>query len=45
MQPAGSHRALWDGRDAAGLATGNGIYFYRLTAGDFTQTRKMVLVK
>ncbi len=45
VQPAGSHRALWDGRDAMGLATGNGIYFYRLTAGDFTQTRKMVLVK
>ncbi len=38
--PAGAHRRAFDG---AGL--GSGIYFARLQAGDFTQTRKVVLVK
>ena len=38
--PAGAHRYTFDG---TGL--GSGIYFVRLQAGDFTQTRKVVLVK
>jgi hypothetical protein len=29
--------------DAAGFTSG--IYFYRLTAGDFTATRKMIVLK
>jgi len=37
---AGEHTVTWD---ASGFASG--IYFYRLTAGDFTQTRKMLLMK
>jgi len=28
--PAGDHRVLWDGRDAAGRQVPNGLYFYRL---------------
>jgi hypothetical protein len=39
-QTAGAHRAFLD---ASSLASG--IYFYRLDAGSFTQTRKMVLLK
>ena len=39
-QGAGSHQATWDGSNFA-----SGIYFYRLQAGDFVQTRKMVLLK
>ncbi len=39
------HRVTWDGRNDAGQAVSSGIYFYRLVASDFTQTRKMVLLK
>ena len=40
MVAAGDHVATWD---AAGVPSG--LYFYRLTAGDFSETRKMVLLK
>ena len=38
--PAGEHTVLWNASNFA-----SGIYFYRLQAGDFVQTRKMVLLK
>jgi len=42
---AGAHEVSWDGRDARGAAVGTGIYFYRLTAGKRSLTKKMVLLK
>ena len=39
-QQAGFHKVLWDASDAS-----SGIYFYRLQAGDFVRTRKMLLLK
>jgi hypothetical protein len=35
----------WDGRDERGEPVPSGIYLYRLTAGDRTETRKMTLVR
>jgi hypothetical protein len=43
---AGSvHRVTWDGRNDTGESVSSGVYFYRLVANDFTQTKKMVLLK
>jgi hypothetical protein len=42
---AGIYTADWDGTNNSGRSVASGIYFYRLTAGSFTETRKMVLVK
>ncbi len=37
---AGAHRVHWDGNQFS-----SGVYFYRLTTGDFVETKKMVLLK
>ena len=37
--------AYWDGKDATGQSVSSGVYFYQLKAGDFSATRKMVIVK
>jgi spore coat protein A len=42
---AGAHILDWDGRDDSGNLLSSGIYFYQLTAGSFTETRQMVLVR
>jgi aminopeptidase YwaD len=44
MQP-GRYEAHWDGRDEPGGLVGTGVYFYRIQAGGFVSTRKMVLVR
>ena len=42
---AGHKLVEWDGKDNQGGEVSTGIYFYRLRAGDFTQTKKMVVLK
>jgi len=37
--------AYWDGRDGLGQPVVSGIYFYQIKAGDFMQTRKLVIVR
>ena len=49
-QPVGiynskSHAAYWDGKNALGEPVASGVYFYTLTAEDFTATRKMLIRK
>ena len=44
-QPAGFFTVIWDGTDQKGERVASGLYFYRLEAGEFTQTRKMALLK
>lgn len=40
----GVHQITWDGRNIHGNAVGTGIYIYRLKAGDFVSTKKMILL-
>ena len=40
-----SRAAYWDGRNEVGEPVASGLYFYTLTAGDFTATRKMLILK
>ncbi len=37
--------AYWDGKNDVGESVANGIYFYNLSAGNFTATRKMLILK
>jgi len=41
----GVYQAVWDGRNDGGVQVGNGVYLYRMVAGDFIQARKMILMK
>jgi len=41
----GSHSVLWDGRNDNGVSIASGVYIYRITAGNFVKSRKMVLVR
>ena len=50
LMPAGiyqsrSRAAYWDGRNNVGEPVASGVYFYTLTAGEFTSTRKMLIRK
>ena len=40
-----SRAAYWDGKNTLGESVASGVYFYTLTAGDFTATRKMLIQK
>ena len=40
-----SRAAYWDGRNSIGEPVASGVYFYTLTAGDFTATRKLLILK
>ena len=42
---AGVYLADWDGKDERGNSVSSGIYFYRMEAGDFSDMKKMLLVK
>jgi hypothetical protein len=45
LRAAGSHEAVWDGKDDAGNPSSSGMYFYRLEGAGQQLTRKMLLLK
>lgn len=44
-QAAGEYRVPWNGTDDYGRAVASGVYLYRLTAGKFVLSRKMLLLR
>jgi len=40
LMPSGIHSVVWNAEN-----TGSGVYFYRITAGDYKETKKMMLIK
>jgi len=44
-QEAGYHMVRWDGKDDMGEMVANGVYLYRIEAGEFVNSKKMLLLK
>jgi M6 family metalloprotease-like protein len=44
-QPPNFYAVTWDGRNGRGKAVANGVYFYKLTSGEFSDTKKMSVVR
>lgn len=42
---SGVHQIAWDGRDDSGRDVGAGVYFYRLKAGAFEQSKRMTVLR
>ncbi|MBU1701072.1 MAG: S8 family serine peptidase [Candidatus Eisenbacteria bacterium] len=45
MLQSGTHNIPWNGEDDLGNSVGSGVYFYRLDAGAFVQSRRLTLLK
>ncbi len=42
---AGNHSAVWNGLDENGRTVSSGVYYYKMNAGKYSSTRKMILMK
>jgi len=45
IEKPGYYVATWDGKDQSGHHVASGVYLYRMEAGDFAKTRKLVVVR
>jgi len=42
---AGTHQVVWNGKDENDKSISSGIYFYKMDTGNYSQTKKMILMK
>jgi len=45
VQEAGTWSVVWDGLNNDGLKVSSGVYFYKMTAGNYSETKKMTLIR
>lgn len=45
VENAGVHSVVWNGTDGNGNTVSSGVYIYQLRAGDFVQSKKMILMR
>jgi hypothetical protein len=45
LQKPGNYKVIWDGKNNQREEVASGIYFYQLRAGNFTETKKLILIK
>ncbi|MGB2698725.1 MAG: FlgD immunoglobulin-like domain containing protein, partial [Candidatus Zixiibacteriota bacterium] len=45
VQPAGYHKTSWDGTNKSGITVSSGVYFYEIQTSEFSECRKMVLLR
>lgn len=44
-QEAGEYEIIWDGKDQYGASVASGVYFYKISANRYSDTKKMMLLK
>ncbi|MEJ2637423.1 MAG: FlgD immunoglobulin-like domain containing protein [Calditrichia bacterium] len=45
VMPAGTHKVTWDARDGRGNRLASGMYIYRIKAGNFSEVKRMTLLR
>ncbi|RPH96566.1 T9SS C-terminal target domain-containing protein [candidate division KSB1 bacterium] len=45
VRPAGAYRIMWDSKSASGITVASGVYVYQIKAGNFVDSKKMVLIR
>jgi len=45
VKAAGEHTVVWNGKDNNGRAVSSGVYYYKMTTGKYSSTKKMILMK
>ncbi len=45
IRETGNYTAIWNGKDDSGKFVSSGVYFYKMKASDYQETKKMILMK